>query len=84
MNNRFSRRDFLKLAGLLPLGLSAARWSRMFDAHAVAQEKPRNVLVIIFDALSAYDISSYGYERQTTPNIDRLAKRAVVYHNHFA
>ena len=84
MNNQISRRDFLKLAGLLPLGLATPRLLRMLDAHALAQEKPRNVLVIIFDAFSAYDISSYGYERQTTPNIDRLAKRAVVYHNHFA
>ena len=84
MNNRFSRRDFLKLAGLLPLGLYAPRWSRILDAHTLAQEKPKNVLVIIFDAFSAYDISFYGYHRQTTPNIDRLAKRAIVYHNHFA
>src|SRR5215216_3210904 len=84
MKNRFNRRDFLKLASLLPLGLSAPRLSRILDAHALAQEKPKNVLVIIFDALSAYDISFYGYDRQTTPNIDRLAKRAVVYHNHFA
>jgi arylsulfatase A-like enzyme len=26
----------------------------------------------------------YGYGRNTTPNIDRLAQRATVYHNHFA
>jgi len=84
MNNQFSRRDFLKLAGLLPLGLSAPRLSRILDAHALAQEKPKNVLIIIFDAFSAYDISLYGYNRRTTPNIDRLAKRAIVYHNHFA
>src|SRR5688500_18581617 len=84
MNNRFGRRDFLKIAGLLPFSLSAPRWLQMLDVSALAQEKPKNVLVVIFDALSAYDVSSYGYERQTTPNIDRLAKRAIVYHNHFA
>jgi len=84
MNNRFSRRDFLKLAGLLPASLLAPRLSRMLDAPALAQEKPKNVLVLVFDAFSAYDISLYGYARQTTPNIDRLAKQAVVYHNHFA
>jgi arylsulfatase A-like enzyme len=84
MNNQINRRDFLKLAGLLPLGLATPRLLRMLDAHALTQERPKNVLVIIFDAFSAYDISSYGFARQTTPNIDRLAKRAVVYHNHFA
>lgn len=84
MNNQFSRRDFLKLAGLLPLGLATPRLLHRLDATALAQERSKNVLIIIFDAFSAYDISLYGYERQTTPNIDRLAKRAVVYHNHFA
>ena len=84
MNHRLNRRDFLKLVGLLPVGLSAPRLLRLLEASRLAQEKPRNVIVIIFDAFSAYDISQYGYARQTTPNIDRLAKRAVVYHNHFS
>lgn len=84
MNNRFNRRDFLRLAGLLPASLLVPRLSRMLDAPAPAQKKPRNVLVLVFDAFSAYDISLYGYARQTTPNIDRLARQAVVYHNHFA
>lgn len=44
----------------------------------------KNVLILLFDALSAYNMSLYGYARQTTPNIDRLAKRAIVYHNHHA
>jgi arylsulfatase A-like enzyme len=84
MNHRLNRRDFLKLAGLLPIGLSAPRLLRTLDAPTLAQEKPQNIIIIIFDAFSAYDISLYGYARQTTPNIDRLAQRAVVYHNHFA
>jgi arylsulfatase A-like enzyme len=46
-------------------------------------DKP-NLLVIVFDALSAYNVSLYGYPRQTTPNLDRLTERAIVYHNHFA
>jgi arylsulfatase A-like enzyme len=84
MNPRLNRRDFLKLAGLLPLSLSAAPSLRVLDKLAAAQEKPKNVIVVIFDAWSAYDISVYGYARQTTPTIDRLANRAVVYHNHFS
>ena len=84
MKNRFNRRDFLKLAGLLPLSFTAPHLLQAFNTQPSLQGKSKNVLVIIFDALSAYDISLYGYQRQTTPNIDRLAKRAVVYHNHFA
>lgn len=84
MHNRFSRRDFLKLAGLLPASLFAPRISRMFDASIRIQEKPKNVIIVVFDAFSAYNISVHGYGRMTTPNIARLSKRAIVYHNHFA
>ncbi|HLO14960.1 MAG TPA: sulfatase-like hydrolase/transferase [Anaerolineales bacterium] len=82
MSDQLSRRDFLKLASLLPLEAMASRWLRTFDKSAI-QAKP-NILVIVFDAFSAYSISTYGYNRLTTPNINRLAKRAIVYHNHFA
>ncbi len=76
----FNRRDFLKLAGLLPLSLPA---SRLRAAPLLQPGKP-NILVIVFDAFSAYDISLYGYGRGTTPNLDRLSQRAIVYHNHHA
>lgn len=41
-----------------------------------------NILIIVFDALSARNMSLYGYPRQTTPNLDRLAARSTVYHRH--
>jgi arylsulfatase A-like enzyme len=81
MTPPLNRRDFLKLSGLLPLSLAAPRWSSRVSAPAAGQE---NVIVLVFDAFSASNISMYGYGRPTTPNIDRLAERAVVYHNHFA
>ncbi len=43
-----------------------------------------NVLIITFDALSAFNMSLYGYPRQTTPNIERFARGATVFHNHYA
>jgi arylsulfatase A-like enzyme len=84
LQQAINRRDFLKLAGLLPLGLSASKIEGLIQREKLLQGKARNVIVIVFDAFSAYDISTYGYPRTTTPNIDRLAKRAVVYHNHYA
>ena len=39
---------------------------------------------MVFDAFSAANISLYGYERDTTPNLRRVAKQAIVYHNHYA
>lgn len=84
MPKTIDRREFLKLASLLPVSSSISRLERLVKQGNQLQGKPKNVIVIVFDAFSAYDISMYGYARETTPNITRLAKRAVVYHNHFA
>jgi choline-sulfatase len=80
MKNQITRRDFLKLAGILPLSVSA---SRILDS-LYKQQGQQNVIVIVFDALSAYHISLYGYQRETMPNLARLAERAIVYHNHYS
>jgi arylsulfatase A-like enzyme len=84
MNDPINRRDFLKLAGLLPLAAAAPGLSRVLTRPAKAQADAKNVMIVVFDAFSAYNISLYGYRRETTPNLAKLAKRAVVYHNHFA
>jgi arylsulfatase A-like enzyme len=80
MNSKISRRDFLRVAGLLPLGFAAPRWARALSGASGQQ----NVVIVVFDAFSAYNISLYGYQRETTPSLNRLSKRAVVYHNHYA
>jgi arylsulfatase A-like enzyme len=84
MNSRINRRDFLRLTGLLPLSLASPRIIRMLGALGSAHGPGKNVIVVVFDAFSANNISLYGYGRETTPNLARLAKRAVVYHNHYA
>jgi arylsulfatase A-like enzyme len=82
--HRPNRRDFLKLASLLPVGIVAPRLLRTFGIRPFHQAGPENVLVIVFDAWSAYHVSNYGYQRETMPNLTNLAKQAVVYHNHYA
>jgi len=84
MKKSFTRRDFLRIAGLFPIGLIAPPLIHKLHAASNLQSEKRNVLVVVFDAFSAYDISLYGYGRPTTPNLSRLAKRAYVYHNHFS
>ncbi|HVN15826.1 MAG TPA: sulfatase-like hydrolase/transferase, partial [Anaerolineales bacterium] len=79
MKSKFNRRDFLKLAGLTPLSFTAPRLIK--GALPTGQ---KNVLVVVFDAFTASNMSLYGYPRQTTPNLTRLAERAIVYHNHYA
>ena len=41
-------------------------------------EQP-NVVLIVMDTLRADRLSTYGYERPTSPNLDRLAKRGLVF-----
>ena len=87
MREKLNRRDFLKLAGALPLGLipaiSKPGIQTAITATAATAASP-NILIVVLDALSAYHISSQGYPRRTTPNLDRLADRAIVYHNHYS
>lgn len=78
MQTDITRRDFLKLAGLLPFSMALPN---MLQSTETAKQ---NVIIFVFDALSAHNISLYGYPRETMPNLFRLAKRAVVYHNHYA
>ena len=84
-----SRRDFLKLAGLVPLSWltlkGLAKFRTITDRPSIQEYSPeKNVLIVVFDAWSAANMSLYGYGRQTTPNLEQLAAKAVVYHNHFA
>ncbi len=40
-----------------------------------------NIVLITLDTATADHFSCYGYSRQTTPNIDRLARRGVQFDN---
>ena len=76
--SNLSRRQFLKLAALA--GASTIAPSPTIQSQS---DRP-NVLIVVFDAWSAENVSLYGYPRQTMPNLEKLANRAVVYHNHYA
>jgi arylsulfatase A-like enzyme len=51
---------------------------------AVAASNLPDVYLITFDALRAQDMSVYGYERSTTPNLERLARQAYTFDFFFA
>ncbi len=84
MSHSFNRRDFLKTAGIFSGSLMLPSFLSAMPAAQAAKAGKQNILVVLFDTFSAYHISLYGYARETTPNLARLAERAVVYHNHFA
>ncbi len=84
MSPSISRRDFLKLTGLAQLGVTSPRLARALRGLRAPAGNAKNVLVLVFDALCGLNLSYEGYARETAPNLARLAKRAIVYHNHFA
>ena len=47
-----------------------ARWAR---------PDPTNVIIVMVDTLRADHMSTYGYERETTPFISKFASQAVVF-----
>lgn len=59
---------------LIPIGILWHDRSRERDP------KP-DILVLLIDVLRADHLSCYGYERPTTPNIDRFAQDAILFEN---
>lgn len=44
-------------------------------------EKRPNVIFIVIDALRAQNLGCYGYDKQTSPTIDKLAREGVLFEN---
>lgn len=82
MSIKLSRRELLKLMGLPPLYYGTKRLFK--SSLEFSNVKPQNIIVLVFDALSALNMSLYGYSRDTTPHMNQLANRAVIYHNHYS
>ena len=80
----------LPLAGvvlLLALATSGARaWSEQRTIAALPRPPAagRNLLLIVWDTVRAANLSTYGYGRQTTPNLERWAERGVRFEHAFA
>ncbi len=77
-----SRRDTLKLMAASAAGMGLAQFASLLDIRAGASTDKPNVLILLFDAMSVHNLSVYGYPRPTTPNLERFAQRATVYHSH--
>jgi arylsulfatase A-like enzyme len=61
----------------------AHRTSKLPARAARAKPSSPNILLVTFDALSAEDMSLYGYHLPTTPNIDSLARSGFVFPNYY-
>jgi arylsulfatase A-like enzyme len=79
-----SRRDFLKASAALAGGAALAGVSSYLSAAQAGSRGKPNILIFVFDAMSAHNLSLYGYPRDTTPHLQRFAERASVYNRHYA
>jgi arylsulfatase A-like enzyme len=92
---RARRLWYLLLPALFALALGLLYWGRRADtrsaltpnSEAVAPLRSAvtnaNLVIVVIDAARADHLGCYGYPRETTPNIDRLASESFVFGNHF-
>jgi len=69
------------------LAIQGGKWAHEKIAVArlpAAPQSAPNVLVIVLDTLRADHLSSYGYSRTTSPEIDRIASQGVLFENAIA
>jgi membrane-anchored protein YejM (alkaline phosphatase superfamily) len=83
--SQISRRNFLKLVGAAaPTILFPAVSSWVAESLNQGDSSKPNVIILLFDAMSARNLSVYGYPRSTSPNFERFADHATAYHSHYA
>lgn len=71
-----------KTIGYVVLMVAILAFLAMFSLSK--KEKDYNLLIISMTGLRKDHMGVYGYKRNTTPNIDDLARRALVFENFFS
>jgi arylsulfatase A-like enzyme len=72
---------------LAGMGAEGGMWWRersALESLPAARPGAPNVLILIADALRADHVSSYGYSRETTPNVDKLAREGMLFERAFS
>jgi membrane-anchored protein YejM (alkaline phosphatase superfamily) len=88
-HHRISRRDFLKILGTTGLFAPVFNFPGNTEGGQGSFQSRKspagpNIIILIFDAMSARHMSLFGYQRNTTPNIDKFAKTSTTFHQHHA
>ncbi len=82
---QFVLRSLPVAAGIVVLAIVGIRGGRWLNERRAVANLPAaasgapNVLVIVLDTLRADHLSSFGYGRPTSPNIDRIATQGVLF-----
>jgi arylsulfatase A-like enzyme len=56
-------------------------WQEHKSIYSPLGTRALNVIFIFVDALRPDHLGAYGYERNTSPNIDKLAARSIIFEN---
>ena len=74
----------IKVGSLIVIWLSSLVLPHLCLADSHNTDKRWSVLLITVDSMRPDHMSVYGYERNTTPNLQRFAQEALVFENAFA
>jgi arylsulfatase A-like enzyme len=75
----------VKYTGIAPPNPRCIKNKEKINAREGREVKQRpNIILMVMDTVRADHLSSYGYHRKTTPNIDKLAKQGVLFENAFS
>ena len=69
---------------MIGLILATFTWEKLSERQALAKLPPAsanspNVIIITLDTVRAESLSLYGYERKTSPQLERLAQESAVF-----
>jgi arylsulfatase A-like enzyme len=68
----------------IPPGIERGPVGSADDIARLRERDDLNVLFVLIDTLRADRLGSYGYARETSPQLDRVAARGVRFANHLA
>ena len=99
MNYRYLRAFLLVSLGLVLVSCSITRvkwrikWDKGMEESKAAfmeaplpaeKERQPNIILLVADDLGPYEVSAYGVEHISTPNIDQIGKEGVVFEEGYA
>jgi arylsulfatase len=64
--------------------ISGSRWMSPKVPLSSEIDNPYNVVIITIDNLRADRLGCYGYQRPTSPNIDRFARQSMLFYRAFS
>ncbi|HZQ70213.1 MAG TPA: sulfatase [Terriglobales bacterium] len=83
----FWQKTLPALVGVFLFALLSVEGGQRWREHHAIETLPAanpalpNLIVIVVDTLRADHLSAYGYQRPTSPNLDRLAREGVLFQN---